>query len=136
MSKPIVKKNSLSASERLSSRKALDSLFTEGRALVASPFRLLYLETTYDEQFPVKIAFSAPKRRMKLAHDRNRAKRLMREVYRLNKHALLHFCQEEKRGLDIMLISQSNTPPKYNVTEEKIILLLKRLIAKNENAAQ
>ena len=129
-------KNTLSANERLKSRKLLDSLFEEGKALVAAPFRLVFKEVEFDTIYPVKIAFSAPKRRMKLAHDRNRSKRSMREGYRKNKHALVDWCRKEQKSFALLLIAQSNTPAVYSVTEEKIILLLNRLILTHEKAAQ
>ncbi len=128
--------NRLRMPERLKSRKDLDTLFAEGKVLIAAPFRLVFTENVFDMQFPVKIAFSAPKRRMKAAHDRNRSKRLMREVYRKNKHALVTCCRKQKTGLSVLLISMSNTPSTYPVTEEKIVLLLKRLITLYEKAAQ
>ncbi len=131
-----VQRNTLSHGERLRSRKLLDRLFSEGKTLAAPPFRLLYQETSYDSKFPVKVAFSAPKRRLKLAHERNRAKRLMREAFRKHKHPLYRWCRQQEKGLILLLISQSKTPSLYHVTEEKIILLLNRLIVKNENAAQ
>lgn len=126
----------LTANERLKSRKILDALFDEGKVLINAPFRLIFMATDFDPVHPVKVAFSAPKRRMRMAHDRNLSKRRMREAYRKNKHPLLNWCREEKKGLAVLLISQSNTPLDYSVTEEKIILLLNRLISKNDKAAQ
>jgi ribonuclease P protein component len=126
--------NSLSFNEKLKSRKVLDALFAEGKVLHGGPVRLLYLVQPYVDDFPVKMAVTAPKRAMKFAHDRNRMKRLMREAYRINKHQLIHYCQEKKIGLAILFISRCNTPLDYHVTEEKIILLLKLIIQDHEKS--
>lgn len=127
-----VPSNALSINEKLKSRKVLDALFAEGKVLHGGPLRLLYLVQPYTDGFPVKMAVSAPKRAMKLAHDRNRMKRLMREAYRINKHQLIQYCHQKKIGLAILFISRCNTPLNYHVTEEKIILLLKLIIQDHE----
>ena len=74
----------LSKDEKLKSRKQIEKLFVEGDSLKEYPFRLKYLKVG-DVDNAVKIAFSVPKRNFKLAVDRNRIKRLLRESYRKNK---------------------------------------------------
>lgn len=122
--------------EKLKSRKVLEDLFEKGNTLVAMPFRLLWISVPFDEAAPVKAAFSAPKRRMKLAHDRNRMKRLMREAYRLHKSELLSRCASRQTGFALLWMAQCNTPPDYARVEEKIILLLKRLVKEHAPPAE
>ncbi|ULC59703.1 ribonuclease P protein component [Flaviramulus sp. BrNp1-15] len=71
--------------EKLKSKKLIDQLFTEGQSVSAFPLRLVYLPTTFDDDVIAKTGVSVSKRNFKTAVDRNRIKRLLREVYRLNK---------------------------------------------------
>jgi ribonuclease P protein component len=71
--------------EKLKSKKLIELLFTEGQSVSAYPLRLVYKETTFEEDVVAKTGVSVSKRNFKTAVDRNNIKRLMREVYRLNK---------------------------------------------------
>ncbi len=80
----------LQKQERLKSKKAIQYLFLEGKRINQFPLQFLYVP--YDnEEFPMlQVGFSVPKRKIPLAVHRNRIKRLLREVYRKNKHLLIN----------------------------------------------
>lgn len=79
----------LQAIERLKLRKQIETLFREGEAFSVFPLRLIYLMVPATEApSPVRIGFSIPKKRIKKAVGRNRIKRLLREAWRLQKHAV------------------------------------------------
>lgn len=73
-------------SERLSSKKLVDKLFGQGKAINLPPIRVVFLTTTDIPNH--QVLFSVPKKLYKRAVDRNRLKRQLREAYRLNKHHL------------------------------------------------
>lgn len=120
--------NSFKVSERLKSRKQIGALYQQGKSYRSEPFSLVYLPLAYRSAGVVQITFTAPKRRLKRAVDRNRAKRLMREAYRLNKHALSTWCDKNQRSFDLMLIFRGGELPDFHFTQEKIVLLLNRLM--------
>lgn len=78
----------LGKQERLKSKKLIETLYKEGHSVKAFPFRMVYLQTEHTSKFPVQVGVSVPKRNFKKAVDRNRIKRLMREVYRKEKHTV------------------------------------------------
>lgn len=107
-----------------------------GKVLRADPFLLHYLAVPYSTPSPVQIAFSVPKRRMKLAVDRNRMKRRLREAYRKNKHELLAWCEQKQTGLLLLLVFRHGQEPDHLLTQEKIVLILKRLVQTHEKTDQ
>ncbi len=78
--------------ERITSRKEVDLLFEPGHnsAVQAFPLRAVY--QTYDagpdQQGVMRMLVSVAKKRLRHATDRNRAKRQVREAYRLNRNHL------------------------------------------------
>ena len=71
--------------EKLKGKKHFEALFVEGKSVLKFPLKLIYLQSDFKDDAAVKIAVVAPKKRFGRAVDRNRIKRLLREVYRLNK---------------------------------------------------
>lgn len=71
--------------EKLKSKKHIEHLFENGKSIMAHPLLLKYNEVEFNDGVKVKAAVSVSKKKFKKAVDRIRIKRLMREVYRLNK---------------------------------------------------
>ena len=74
-----------SKKDKLKSKKLIEKLFSEGKVITLFPLRLVYLKTSFEDSSVVKTGISVSKKLHKNAIDRNKIKRLLREVYRLNK---------------------------------------------------
>ena len=89
--------NHFPKSEHLCGEKNLTRLFTQGKAFIVYPLRVVYLfEPRKDADEIAKVAVITSKKRHKRAVDRNRLKRLMREAYRLNKNDFWTILQENE----------------------------------------
>ncbi len=119
-----------SKEERLCSKSLIDQLFHSSSSFIVYPFRYVY-QTIEDTctSFPVQVIISVSKRRFKRAHDRNRIKRLMREVYRQQKSELL-YTQLQQRSLNLLLavqyVGKEELP--YDVLFTKMSKGLKQLV--------
>ncbi len=80
----------LEAGERLQLRKQIETLFRAGEAFSVFPLRIIcaFVPRMDKNAAPVRVGFSIPKKRIRKAVDRNRIRRLLREAWRLQKHAL------------------------------------------------
>jgi len=82
-----MKEKGFSKQERICNRDDFKFLFSDGKSFFSYPFRCVFTENQSDELL-VRIAISVSKKKFKLAVDRNRIKRLIREAYRLEKRYL------------------------------------------------
>lgn len=105
--------------ERLSGRKAITSLFKNGKIQVSPPVRILY-QPVEEEEYPAMMTVSIPKRIFKRAVDRNLLKRRIREIYRQFKPVLYE--QLNQAGLNIHLVIQYQAAEivTFSVLEEGI----------------
>ena len=113
--------------EPLCLRNDIDALFSAGaKALTAFPLRVVYHEVKHKDGPKVKVLLSVPKRKLRHAVDRNRAKRQLRETYRLNKPTLVG-ALGEKQALHLAFMWISDKPVDTKVIEKKVINLLLRI---------
>lgn len=113
--------------EKLKSRKQIELLFVEGNSLKEFPLRIRFLKLS-DTKTQIKAGFSVPKRNFKLAVKRIQIKRLLREVYRKNKHILF---EELKGEYIVMFLYTDKIEWDYVEMEKKMISLINKLV-KNE----
>lgn len=95
-------KNTFPKIEHLYGVKRIERLYTQGKAFVSYPFRVVFLlVNNEDEAVAVRAMVSVSKKKFKNAVDRNRVKRLMRETYRLNKSELTQFAVENNLKIHV-----------------------------------
>ena len=115
--------NSLPRSKILRGKRNFERLFKQSSVLHSSylQFRYHLLEDSVKE---IKIGFIAPKRIMKKAVSRNRAKRRLRESYRNHQHILTDFFSECPGGVHGVFISKKEDIPFCDINAEVEQLLL------------
>ena len=74
--------NNFPKGERLNNVKQIENLYAKGDKFMAYPFsvRFIYNKEQSEENTKMSVLLIAPKRYQKLAVNRNRAKRLLREA--------------------------------------------------------
>lgn len=100
----------LGKEEKLKSKILIGQLFAEGNRVKSYPFQLVYLQKDLESKIPLKVGFTVPKRSVKLAVNRIRIKRLMREVFRKNKHLITENINEQ---YIFMLVYTTNKEIEY-----------------------
>lgn len=109
--------------DKLKSKKNIEQLFNEGKAVTVFPLRLVYLETSFDDGSALKAGVSVSKRLHKTAVGRNTIKRLMREAYRLNKP--LYF-NNSSASYAFMILYISKDGTTFDKLDRTMKLLLKK----------
>lgn len=120
--------NTFGKQEKLKSRKLIQQVFSNGKAVTAHPLRLVFYTPADPMETPVKIGVSASSRNFKKAVDRNRIKRLMREAYRLNKAELLQHAVQNNLQVAAFIIYTDKVLPDFELVNNKMKLLLSKLI--------
>lgn len=119
----VIMKYTLGKEERLKSKKLIERLYEERSSVKAFPLRMIFLQTKHTSDFPAQVGVSVPKRNFKLAVDRNRIKRLMRESYRLQKEIVYD-------NLDKPYVFMISYLGKQECTYEEMFLKMEKLLTR------
>ena len=128
---PSPQKYSFSKRERLCGKRAFDHFFKHSSAWKGGMFKLFFSYPFPAElvNSSVSFAFIVPKRMVSKATDRNRIKRVLREIIRLNKHLLIDRMQGKPQPLVVAIKWETKQPPVYKDTETAILKAFERVIA-------
>ena len=122
-------KNTYSKNEKLKSRKALEGLFARGKSFSIFPIKVFYtIEDNPKNQVHAGVGVSS--RIFKKANDRNRVKRLLREVYRTQKHPLYAAMNQKTGSLDVFFLYIGKELPEFTALKETMEKVLEKLVRK------
>jgi ribonuclease P protein component len=124
-------RNTFRKEEKLKKKNLITDLFASGKSASVFPLKMIYLKNDHESPFKVQAGVSVSKRNFKLAVDRNRIKRLMRESYRKNKH-LIYNDDDTKKHI-LMFIYQAKREVSYEQMEEKMNELIQKFLLKQKS---
>ncbi len=117
----------LGANRRLKREKQIETLFREGKAFSVFPIRIIWiLRNRAEEAEPLRVGFSASKKRFKRAVDRGRVKRLMREAFRQQQSQLWPLIADDKQ-LHLFLICTGNELPGFVSVNQALLQGIEKL---------
>ena len=125
-------KFTLGKQERLKSKKLIEKLYQEGKTVKVFPLRMVYLKIEHTSAFPAQVGVSVPKRNFKLAVQRNKLKRLMREAYRLQKFIVYNNLEHQYVFMISYLGKEMFT---YHKVHEKMKILLEKFVTETKSIA-
>lgn len=123
------KRFTFKSKERLKSKKQIDELFNGGKSFFIYPFKVFYLIHDEQEDYPVKILFSVPKKRFKRANKRNLIRRRVKEIYRLKKPDFYSKLPKNKQ-IYIAIIYSSQSILKSHEMKPALDKILAQLVEK------
>ena len=116
--------------EKLKSKKLIDKLFAEGESVKSYPLKLVYTQDNFSEKAELKTGVSVPKKLVKTAVQRNRIKRLMREVFRKNKYLVT---TDLASSFAFMFIYISRDEISYEKMEQNMIKTMQKFLEKQQD---
>ena len=117
----------LKKTEILNHKKKIHQLFKSGNRFLIDEFQVVYsTSNSYDNWFNILV--SVPKKKIKLACNRNLLKRRIKEVIRRKKGKYILKLKDKKKRVKIAFVYNSEKVLTYKVIEEKINLILQRLL--------
>jgi ribonuclease P protein component len=120
-------RHTLGKEYKLRNKRIINELFDSGHSKKHFPFVIYYKPTILPTKERFQVVFSAPKRRFKHAVERNRIKRILRELFRKNKLILEQHLMTSNQQLAVFLIYNGASSVDSKELETRFIHLLKQL---------
>jgi ribonuclease P protein component len=131
----MAKQFTLGKNERLKSRKQIEKIFAEGKVLLVSPYRILYLLNNKSENYQivqsvnnVQFGVGVSAKNFMRAVDRNKMKRLTREAWRLQKNEFQQAAMQRNFQVNIFFVYVSKELTDFSTIKTKVRVALKKLL--------
>ena len=125
-----MKKFSLNKTERIKHRKTFEEIFQNGEIVYKGFIRINFVKTDFNDNIQAKVAFSVPKKKFKRAYKRNRIKRMMREIYRLNKPEFYEILTQKNTKIALLFVYLSDKTEDYKDIEKNMKSAIEKLVKK------
>ena len=114
--------------ENLTHKASIDAIFQKkGQSIFKPPILLAFLKTELHTPYPCQVFVSVGKRKFKKAVDRNRIKRQITDVYRLNKNRIYEvILDDSKYAIGILFLGK--TLPTSSEIEKNVTLAIDEFI--------
>jgi ribonuclease P protein component len=133
----MLKINGFPKNEKLTGEIRIAKLFSVGSSFIQYPIRVVFRISDEKNDTPVKVLVSVPKKKIRLAVNRNRIKRLIREAYRLNKSEFIGDINAQNLNIHIAFTYLSENEVPFIEIETKLksaLLKIKDSILKEISA--
>jgi ribonuclease P protein component len=118
--------------EKLSHKETIDSIFQKnGESIFHPPLLFVYLKKELKTPYSCQLLVSVGKRKFKKASDRNRIKRQITEIYRLQKQRIYQAIKGDAQYA-IGIIYLGKELPEYQILEKKLTLSIDEFIKRIE----
>jgi len=128
-----MKEQSFAKKDKLKSRTAIAELFTNSNSFGKNPLRIIWREESNSmPERSLKILIAVPKKKVRKAVQRNRIKRLLREVYRHHKYEIINMLKKEGVEMHLGILYVGGPIVTFDKIEQCLIELLKRFPSEYE----
>ena len=114
--------------EKLVSKKLIAETFRKGHQYFSYPLKFFFLPKEKTElSIPVQVLISVPRKSYKKAVQRNKIKRQLREVYRLNKSSIFKSIQDKQVHCSIAVIFIAKKSVSYSDMNNAFLAFLSEI---------